>query len=143
VPLNSAARRALQLYLKGREPVREEDHLFLSERRGQPLSLRTIQGGGWTAERPLLHSQWNVRFFGLLTPPLTMRSIRYSQKTAFCARESHMAGSSRPSIDFPETLIRVGIAPGTELRFTAPDYYQDSMTPEGPRFGFWRSCSRH
>ena len=43
VPLNSAARRALKLYLKGREPVREKDHLFLSERGGQPLSLRTIQ----------------------------------------------------------------------------------------------------
>jgi hypothetical protein len=42
----------------------------------------------------------------------------------------------RGTIDFPETLIRVGIAPGTELRFTAPDYYQDSMTPAGPRSGF-------
>lgn len=44
VPLNSTARRALKLYLKGREPLRQEDHLFLSERGGgQPLSLRTIQ----------------------------------------------------------------------------------------------------
>jgi site-specific recombinase XerD len=43
VPLNATARRALKLYLKGREPLRPEDHLFLSERGGQPLSLRTIQ----------------------------------------------------------------------------------------------------
>jgi integrase/recombinase XerC len=43
VPLNSTARRALKLYLNGREPLRQEDHLFLSERGGQPLSLRTIQ----------------------------------------------------------------------------------------------------
>jgi site-specific recombinase XerD len=43
VPLNSSARRALKLYLKGREPLRQEDHLFLSERGGHPLSLRTIQ----------------------------------------------------------------------------------------------------
>lgn len=43
VPLNSTARRALKLYLKGREPLQQEDHLFLSERGGQPLSLRTIQ----------------------------------------------------------------------------------------------------
>jgi site-specific recombinase XerD len=43
VPLNSSARRALKLYLKGRESPRPEDHLFLSERGGQPLSLRTMQ----------------------------------------------------------------------------------------------------
>jgi integrase/recombinase XerC len=43
VPVNSTARRALKLYLKGREPLRQEDHLFLSERGGLPLSLRTIQ----------------------------------------------------------------------------------------------------
>jgi len=43
VPVNSTARRALKLYLKGREPLRLEDHLFLSERGGRPLSLRTIQ----------------------------------------------------------------------------------------------------
>jgi integrase/recombinase XerC len=43
VPVNSTARRALKLYLKGREPLRQEDHLFLSERGGRPLSLRTIQ----------------------------------------------------------------------------------------------------
>jgi len=38
--------------------------------------------------------------------------------------------------DLPETLIRVGIGPSTELRFTAPDYYQDSVTPGGLRSGF-------
>lgn len=42
VPLNSGARRALKLYLAGRER-QEKEHLFLSERGGQPLSLRTIQ----------------------------------------------------------------------------------------------------
>lgn len=42
VPLNSGARRALKLYLASREPQGKE-HLFLSERGGQPLSLRTIQ----------------------------------------------------------------------------------------------------
>jgi hypothetical protein len=40
------------------------------------------------------------------------------------------------TLDFPETLIRVGVGPSTELRFTAPDYYQDSVTPTGPRSGF-------
>ena len=43
MPLNSTARRALKLYLKDRESLRQEDHLFLSERGGQALSLRTIQ----------------------------------------------------------------------------------------------------
>ena len=32
----------------------------------------------------------------------------------------------RSTFDFPETLVRVGIATGTELRFTAPDYYQNA-----------------
>jgi hypothetical protein len=40
------------------------------------------------------------------------------------------------SWDFPETLMRVGIGPSTELRFTAPDYYQDSVTPGGLTSGF-------
>lgn len=43
VPLNSNARRALKLYLKGREPLRDEDYVFLSQRGGKPLSLRTMQ----------------------------------------------------------------------------------------------------
>ena len=43
VPLNSNARRALKLYLKGREPLRDEEYVFLSERGGKPLSLRTMQ----------------------------------------------------------------------------------------------------
>ena len=30
---------------------------------------------------------------------------------------------TRRGFDFPETLIRFGIGPSTELRFTAPDYY--------------------
>ena len=40
------------------------------------------------------------------------------------------------TIDFPETLIRIGIGPGTEIRFTAPDYYQGSMTSAGVQSGF-------
>jgi hypothetical protein len=40
------------------------------------------------------------------------------------------------TVDFTETLIRFGIGPGTELRFMAPDYYQDSLTAAGPRSGF-------
>lgn len=43
VPLNSNARRALKLYLKGREPRRDEEYVFLSERGEKPLSLRTMQ----------------------------------------------------------------------------------------------------
>jgi hypothetical protein len=39
-------------------------------------------------------------------------------------------------LDFPETLIRVGIGPSTEVRFTAPDYYHYSINPAGPRSGF-------
>jgi len=40
------------------------------------------------------------------------------------------------TVDFPETLIRVGIGSSTELRFTAPDDYQNSVTPAGLRSGF-------
>jgi integrase/recombinase XerC len=43
VPLNSNARRALRLYLQGREHPQPEDHVFLSERGGKPLALRTVQ----------------------------------------------------------------------------------------------------
>jgi hypothetical protein len=43
---------------------------------------------------------------------------------------------ARRTLDFPETLIRFGIGPSTELRFTAPDYYQDSVAPSRPRSGF-------
>ena len=37
------------------------------------------------------------------------------------------------SFDFPETLLRFGVGDKTELRFTAPDYYQNFYT--GPSFG--------
>jgi hypothetical protein len=40
------------------------------------------------------------------------------------------------TIDLPEALIRVGIGPSTELRFTAPDYFADAVTPGGLRSGF-------
>ena len=43
VPLNSNARRALRLYLAARENPQPEDHVFLSERGGKPLALRTVQ----------------------------------------------------------------------------------------------------
>jgi hypothetical protein len=39
------------------------------------------------------------------------------------------------TLDLPETLIRVGIGPSTELRFTAPDYYQEALTAAGLRSG--------
>ena len=42
VPLNSNARRALRLYLGHRQQA-QEDYVFLSERGGRPLALRTIQ----------------------------------------------------------------------------------------------------
>jgi hypothetical protein len=45
------------------------------------------------------------------------------------------ANQTSNTLDFPETLIRFGIAPGTELRFTAPDYYHDFVTPARPRSG--------
>jgi hypothetical protein len=32
------------------------------------------------------------------------------------------------TLDFPETLMGLGIGPSTELRFTTPDYYQNSPT---------------
>jgi hypothetical protein len=32
----------------------------------------------------------------------------------------------RGVLDLPETLIRIGVGPSTELRFTAPDYFQKS-----------------
>jgi integrase len=43
VPLTSAARRALQMYLKSRESPHGDEYLFLSERGEKPLALRTIQ----------------------------------------------------------------------------------------------------
>ena len=38
------------------------------------------------------------------------------------------------TIDFTETQLRFGMGPSTELRFTAPDYYQGSTS--GPALGF-------
>ena len=43
VPLNVSARRALTLYLKMRDGYRVQDPLFLSERGGRIMSLRTMQ----------------------------------------------------------------------------------------------------
>ena len=43
VSLNSNARRALRLYLADRPEPQPEDHVFLSERGGTPLALRTVQ----------------------------------------------------------------------------------------------------
>jgi site-specific recombinase XerD len=43
VPLNSNARRALRLYLADRSQPQPEDYVFLSERGGKPLALRTVQ----------------------------------------------------------------------------------------------------
>jgi hypothetical protein len=44
--------------------------------------------------------------------------------------------SSNPAghvIDFPESLIRVGVGPSTEVRFTVPDYFSASsgLSPSG------------
>jgi site-specific recombinase XerD len=43
VPLNASARRAVALYLKTREDYDSGEPLFLSERGGQAMSLRTVQ----------------------------------------------------------------------------------------------------
>ena len=43
VPLNSNTRRALRLYLADRPQPQPEDYVFLSERGGKPLALRTVQ----------------------------------------------------------------------------------------------------
>jgi site-specific recombinase XerD len=43
VPLNASARRAVALYLKTRGDYTPPDPLFLSERGGQAISLRTVQ----------------------------------------------------------------------------------------------------
>jgi site-specific recombinase XerD len=43
VPLNASARRALRLYLASREHLQPEDYVFLSERGGKPLALRTVE----------------------------------------------------------------------------------------------------
>ena len=43
---------------------------------------------------------------------------------------------ARRTLDFPETILRIGIAPNTELRFAAPDYYQNSGISFGPGSGF-------
>jgi hypothetical protein len=38
-------------------------------------------------------------------------------------------------LDFPESLVRLGVGPSTEVRFTLPDYYQDSATGQPSGFG--------
>jgi site-specific recombinase XerD len=43
VPLNASARRAVSLYLKTREDHTPQEPLFLSERGGHAMSLRTMQ----------------------------------------------------------------------------------------------------
>jgi len=43
---------------------------------------------------------------------------------------------ARRTLDFPETLIRIGIGPSTELRFTAPDYTRDYEASTGLRSNF-------
>jgi hypothetical protein len=40
------------------------------------------------------------------------------------------------TLDFPEALFRVGVGATTEVRFAAPDYFRDDLTPVGPRSGF-------
>jgi integrase/recombinase XerD len=43
LPLNSNARRALRVYLADRPPAMADDHVFLSERGGRPLAVRTVE----------------------------------------------------------------------------------------------------
>jgi integrase/recombinase XerC len=43
LPLNSNARRALRIYLAKRLPSDGDDHVFLSERGGHPLAVRTVE----------------------------------------------------------------------------------------------------
>ena len=42
----------------------------------------------------------------------------------------------RRTLDFPEALVRMGMRSNTELRLTAPDYYNTELTAAGPRSGF-------
>jgi hypothetical protein len=52
--------------------------------------------------------------------------------------ENGLADTGNPAgrtLDLPETLIRFGVGPSTELRSTAPDYYRDSVTSAGPQSG--------
>jgi hypothetical protein len=41
------------------------------------------------------------------------------------------SNQGQQSFDFPETLVRFGLTSKTELRFTAPDYYQNFYTGTG------------
>jgi hypothetical protein len=43
---------------------------------------------------------------------------------------------SQDVVDGPETLLRFGLAPKTELRFTVPDYFYNASTGGGPGSGF-------
>jgi hypothetical protein len=47
------------------------------------------------------------------------------------------------TLDFTETLIRLGVGPSTELRFTAPDYYRNSITSAGSESGVGDLAGRH
>jgi hypothetical protein len=46
------------------------------------------------------------------------------------------ANGGQRSFDFPETLVRIGIADKTELRFTAPDYFLNDYTASQFTNGF-------
>ncbi len=45
-------------------------------------------------------------------------------------------GNRKEVLDFPESLIRFGVADSTELRLTAPDYYRNALTDAGQHSGF-------
>ncbi len=46
------------------------------------------------------------------------------------------ATQGQNTLDAPETLLRVGVASGTELRFTVPNYFYNVTTRGGPGSGF-------
>src|SRR5262245_59848791 len=45
------------------------------------------------------------------------------------------ADQRRRTVDFPETLVRIGVLSSTEFRIMIPNYFWRAMTPQGIRSG--------
>jgi integrase/recombinase XerC len=76
VPLNASARRALTLYLRMRGDYTVHDPLFLSERGGRAMSLRTMQATiGELARRA-----------GISRIPVSAHTCRHTFALAFLRR---------------------------------------------------------
>ena len=70
-------------------------------------------------------------------PPLLIQVSSF-HRAVFQAENGLLvtATQGQNTLDAPETLLRVGVASGTELRFTVPNYFYNVTTRGGPGSGF-------